>query len=204
VSPFADDHYVLKRQILRLWGEGFGIYDPQGTKVLQADEPPFRWRKEIRLTTPYGLNGSLGIFAQSFASFAARYDVVDLQAGTKIGGLQRKWLHSMMRDEWSVLDVWDREVGQVIEDSMGLALVRRFALGLIPQNYDLVVGGRKVVDLRQSFNPFTYHLQIDFLVPPAHFDRRLGFAAAVLLGAVEGRQGSERGAVESLVDVSPF
>ena len=84
-----------------------------------------------------------------------------------------------------------RSYGQVLEDSVALGLIRRFASNLVPQSYDLIVGGTKVADLRQNFNPFTYHLRIEFGVPPAAFDRRLGLAAAVLLGVIEGRQGRE-------------
>ena len=53
----------------------------------------------------------------------------------------------------------------------------------------MIVGGKKVVDFKQNFNPLTYHLNVDFLVPAAEFDRRLGLAAAVLLAAIEGKQG---------------
>lgn len=198
--PLDGKRYVLKRQLLKIFGEGFGIYDERGTKVLQADEPPFRWKREI------GLRGlgvePLLIQANSIADFAARYDVFEGGARTKIGALQRKWLHSFLRDEWTVLDAWDRPVGQVVEDSQPLAALRRFGAGLIPQNYDLFVNGQKVMDLRQNFNPFTYHLRMDFLVPSPAFNRRLGIAAAVLLGAVEGRQRSELGAVGDLVDLA--
>jgi hypothetical protein len=68
-------------------------------------------------------------------------------------------------------------------------LVRRFLLNLIPQNYDLLVDGRRVADFRQNFNPFSYHLNIDFSEDTqGRVDRRLGIAAAVLIAAIEGRQ----------------
>lgn len=192
VSPFDGQHYVLKQRLLRLFGRGFGIYDASGQLVLQANETPFRWREELRLSGGYGMNQELiGIFGRSVFDFGATYDVVDLTNGSKIGALQRLGLQSLVRDEWVVLDAWDREIGRMQEDTLGLALVRRFLASLIPQNYDLLIGGQKVVDLRQNFNPFTYHLHIDFLTPPQHFDRRLGLAAAVLLGAIEGRQRRE-------------
>ena len=197
-----ENRYVLKRQLLRVFGRGFGIYDERNALVLQADEAFFRIREEIRLRGGYGTADSIGIFAQSVFSFAATYDVVDLTNDAMIGGLRRKWLQSTLRDEWTLLDPWGREIGTVIEDSMGLALLRRFLVSLVPQNYDLFVGGRKVVDLRQNFNPFTYHLNIDFLVPPAEFDRRLGIAAAVLLGAVEGRQQGGSNPIGDMVDIA--
>ena len=189
MPPFDGSHYVLKRQLLKFIGRGFGIYDPAGNQILQADETPLQWREELRLYGGLGMRQELiGIFARSYVNFAATYDIVDMTNGHKIGAFGRRWLHSMVRDEWTFLDHMDRQIGVVIEDSLGLALLRRTVAILVPQNYDLVVGNQKVVDFRQNFNPFTYHLNINFLTPPAHFDRRLGIAAAVLLGTIEGRQ----------------
>jgi hypothetical protein len=46
-----------------------------------------------------------------------------------------------------------------------------------------------VVDLRQRFNPFVYNLEIDFRENTNNaFDMRMGFAAASLIAAIEGRQ----------------
>jgi len=80
-------------------------------------------------------------------------------------------------------------VGKLFEDSMGLALVRRFLTNLIPQNYDITFGTNRVADLKQAFNPFSYQLNIDFSMDINKvLDRRLGVAAGILLAAVEGRQ----------------
>lgn len=95
----------------------------------------------------------------------------------------------MLRDEWEILDVNDNVRGKLFEDSMGLALLRRFLSNLIPQNYDMLFGETRVADYKQNFNPFTYELNIDFSMDTAgQLDRRLGIAAGILLAAVEGRQ----------------
>jgi hypothetical protein len=69
-------------------------------------------------------------------------------------------------------------------------MIRRLLLGsLLPQNYDILLGSSRVADLRQRFNPFRYELELDFTMDTAqHLDRRLGIAAGILLGAIEGRQ----------------
>jgi hypothetical protein len=106
-----------------------------------------------------------------------------------VGALRRKGLASILRDEWEVLDVGDNVVGKLFEDSMGLALVRRFLSNLIPQNYDITFGTNRVADLKQNFNPFSYQLNLDFSMDVNKLlDRRLGVAAGILLAAVEGRQ----------------
>lgn len=78
----------------------------------------------------------------------------------------------------------------LFEDSMGLALLRRFLLGSwLPQNYDITLGETRVADLKQNFNLFRYELNLDFSMDPSQrLDRRLGIAAGILLAAVEGRQ----------------
>ena len=186
---FLHDRYLLKRQLLKLVGASFNIYDPGGTQVLQANQKGFKLKEDIRLLGGPGLQQELvGIFARQVMDFSAAYDVVDLTTNTKIGALRRKGFRSIVRDEWLVLDPWDREIGKVIEDSMALALVRRFLTNLVPQNYDLLLGTTRAVDLKQNFNPFSYHLNVVFEVPATQFDRRVGLATAVLIAAIEGRQ----------------
>jgi hypothetical protein len=96
----------------------------------------------------------------------------------------------MLRDEWQVLDANDNQIGVLFEDSMGMALLRRFLLGSwLPQNYDITLGETRVADLKQNFNLFRYELNLDFSMDPSQqLDRRLGIAAGILLAAVEGRQ----------------
>jgi hypothetical protein len=189
-SVFNHDHYVIKRQLLKLIGASFNIYDPSGVQVLQANQKGFKLKEDIRLLGGPGLQQEvLGIFARQIIDFSAAYDVVDLATNQKIGALRRKGLSStFIRDEWTLLDPWDKEIGIVQEDSIALGLVRRFVTNLVPQNYDAIVNGQKVVDFKQNFNPFSYHLNVEFLVPSATIDRRIGLAAAILLAAIEGKQ----------------
>jgi uncharacterized protein YxjI len=75
------------------------------------------------------------------------------------------------------------------EDTMELALLRRLLLSILPQNYDINVGGQRVADIKQRFNLFRYELDIDFQMDPGKgIDRRLGIAAGILLAIIEGRQ----------------
>jgi hypothetical protein len=129
------------------------------------------------------------IKARSIMDFSAAYDVYDSTTQQKVGMLKRKGLASIARDEWSVCDVNDVEYGKLIEDSMALALVRRLLTNLIPQNYDLLIGGQRVIDYRQNFNPFNYNLTIDrSFDKTGQVDPRMVIACAVLLAAIEGRQ----------------
>jgi hypothetical protein len=186
---FQYNQYLLKRQVFALTGK-FRFFEPGGKLVLFSEQKMFKLREDIRVYSDESkAQEVLMIKARQIIDFSAAYDVVDSATGQKVGALRRKGLASILRDEWEVLDAGDTVVGKLFEDSMGMALLRRFLSNLIPQNYDIVLGTDRVADLKQNFNPFTYELNIDFGMDINHrLDRRLGLAAGILLAAVEGRQ----------------
>lgn len=187
---FMYDQYLLKRQVLALTGK-FRIYNPNGTLVLFSEQKMFRLREDIRVYADESkMQEVLQIKARQIIDFSAAYDVIDVTEGVKVGTLRRRGWKSMMRDEWEVLDANEQVIGLLFEDNIILALLRRLLLGsLLPQNYDLTIGERRVADLRQRFNLFAYHLDLDFS-PDAgrQLDRRVGIAAGILLAAIEGKQ----------------
>ena len=133
---------------------------------------------------------ALVIQARQVIDFSAAYDVVDPATNTKIGALQRKGLKSILKDEWIFLDANDQQIGVIKEDNMFLALVRRFLADLIPQTYLGAIGGEPVCLFKQNFNPFVMKIHLDFSMDQKGLlDRRLGLAAAILLCAIEGKQG---------------
>ena len=187
---FQHPSYLLKRQAIALAGK-FRVYDPAGRLVMFSEQKMFKWREDIRVYADENKTQEvLSIKARQIVDFSAAYDVVDTASNQKVGALRRKGLRSILRDEWEVLDASDNVRGLLFEDSMGLALLRRFLLGAwLPQNYDITVGDTRAADLKQRFNPFRYELDLDFRMDTAQrLDRRLGIAAAILLAAEEGKQ----------------
>jgi uncharacterized protein YxjI len=151
----------------------------------------FKLREDIRVYSDESKSQEiLSIKARQILDFSAAYDVVDTQAGAQVGVLRRKGLKSIVRDEWEVLDANENPLGVLWEDNMTLAMLRRLVAGtLLPQNYDLLIGGNIVADLKQRFNLFRYEMDLDFTMDTAgQLDRRLGIAAAILLAIIEGRQ----------------
>jgi uncharacterized protein YxjI len=185
------DRYLLKRQVLKLVGSSFRIYDPAGQMVMYVHQKGFRLKEDIRVYSDEAKSTELlTIRARQIMDFSAAYDVVDATSGEKVGALKRKGWSSLVRDSWILMDAGDREVGQIEEDQMALALVRRFLTNLVPQSFDINLSGAKVCDLRQRFNPFLYQLEIDLTSDRNRtLDRRMAFASAILLSAIEGRQG---------------
>ena len=184
--------YLLKRQAIALTGK-FRFYDPAGRLVMFSEQKMFRLREDIRVYDSEDKSREvLSVKARQIMDFSAAYDVMDTELNQKVGVLRRKGLRSILRDEWEVLDANDRLIGQLFEDSVAMALLRRLLLGSwLPQNYDLTVGETRVADLKQNFNLFRYELNLDFSMDTTHrLDRRVGIAAGILLAAVEGKQDS--------------
>lgn len=191
-TAFQYDHYLLKRQVLALTGK-FRIYGPNEQLLLYSQQKMFKLKEDIRVFSDESMMQELlHIQARQVIDFSAAYDVVDSAYQTKVGVLRRKGLRSMMRDEWEVLDAYDQPIGILQEDSVGYALLRRLLLGsLLPQKYDLLMREQPVADFTQRFHLFGYHLDLDFSMDSSRqLDRRLGIAAAILLGTIEGKQSS--------------
>ena len=187
---FQGNRYLLKRQVFALTGK-FRVYDPGGNLLLFSEQKLFRLREDIRVFADEAKTREvLQIKARQIVDFSAAYDVIDSAANQKAGALRRKGFRSMLRDEWEVLDVNDNVIGLLYEDNVGLAMLRRLVLGsLLPQNYDITLGGTRVADLKQRFNLFAYQLDLDFSMDTgSRLDRRVGIAAGILLAAIEGKQ----------------
>ncbi|MCK7483274.1 MAG: hypothetical protein M0C28_44175 [Candidatus Moduliflexus flocculans] len=189
---FQFPSYLLQRQVFALTGK-FRVHDPSGNLVMFSEQKMFKLREDIRVYSDENKTQEvLSIKARQIIDFSAAYDVVDTAYNQKVGTLRRKGWSSMLRDEWQVLDANDNQIGVMFEDSMGMALLRRFLLGSwLPQNYDITLGETRVADLKQNFNLFRYELNLDFSMdPPNGWTAALGIAAGILLAAVEGRQSS--------------
>jgi len=187
---FQHQKYLLQRQVFALTGK-FRFYDPMGNLVMFSEQKMFKLREDIRVYADENKTQEvLSIKARQIIDFSAAYDVVDTAFNQKIGTLRRQGWNSMLRDEWQVLDANEVQIGVLFEDSMGLAMLRRFLLGSwLPQNYDITFGEQRVADLKQRFNLFRYELDIDMSMDTAgQLDPRMGIAAGILLAAIEGRQ----------------
>jgi len=188
---FDGNEYLIRRKVLTILGAKFHVYDAQGNIVLFSQQKAFKLREDIRIYADESkADERLWIKARQIIDFSAAYDVVDAKTQQKLGALRRKGLKSILRDSWELLDQNDHPVGKIEEDNMGLAVIRRFLTNLVPQSFDVSVGGKTVARYKQRFNPFILKLEVH-LEPAAReaLDARMFLAAGILLAAVEGRQG---------------
>jgi len=190
---FTHPKYLVRKKFWKVFGAAFHIYDPQGELAFYSKQKAFKLREDIRLFTDESLTTEvLTIQARSILDFSAAYDVVDASTGQKVGALKRKGFTSMFRDSWILMDAEDNEIGKARENSLFGAMLRRW-MNIIPQKYTIsTTDGAPLASMRQRFNPFVQKLDIDFAADTeGQLDRRLGLAAAVLMVAIEGRQGQD-------------
>lgn len=189
-SVFTHPTYTVSRQIFKLLGAAFHIYDPNGNVAFYSKQKAFKLKEDIRVYTGEDMrNEILTIKAKNIIDFSAAYDIFDPTTQTKVGVLKRKGMKSILKDEWIIMDANEKQIGLIQEDSMMLALIRRFLTNLVPQSFDGTINGQKVCHFKQNFNPFVTKITLDFSMDINNLlDRRLGIAAAVLLCAIEGKQ----------------
>jgi hypothetical protein len=193
-ARFGHQTYLVRKKFWQFFGASFYVYDPSGEIVLFSKMKAFKLKEDIRVfTDETRQTEALSIQARSVLDFSGSYDVYDSSTGQRVGALRRKGLKSSFyKDEWVIMDAAESEVGLIQEENAFLALLRKYLLGkLIPQSFNVQLGGRTVATFNQHFNLFATKLTLDFSHDPGRqFDRRLGIAAGILLCAIEGKQDS--------------
>ena len=187
---FEIEQYTIRKKFFKLLGQAFHIYDRSGQVVFYSKLKALKLKEDIRLYTGEDMATEvLTIKARQILDISATYDVVDPRTGQKVGALKRRGIKSFLRDEWAILDATDHEIGLIQEDSLMLALLRRFVTNLIPQDFHGTVNNAPVFFFKRHFNLFVLRMDMDFSRDQGRLlDRRLGLAAAILLTAIEGRQ----------------
>ena len=191
---FGHQNYVITKKLLQAFGGTFYLYDSGENLVLWASQKAFKLKEDFRIYSDENKSQELlRVGARSILDFSAAYDVFDSATGQKIGAFKRQGLKSsFVQDTWTLMDWNDAEIGVCQEDSAVMGLIRRHvehASWLMPQRYDITVGGQQIATFQQNRNPFSSRMEIRFNLPNPAYDRRLILALAMLLEAIEGKQG---------------
>ena len=189
LSPWGA-HFVAKKALFSFMGQSFRLYGPEGNLQFFVKQKAFKLKEEITVFADEAQSKPmLRIKARGIMDTSATYDVTDAATGEVLGALKRHGLKSLFRDEWSILAAGSDEViGKVQEDTGILALVRRFLIKIIPQSFQISLGGVKAGIIKQRFTLFALTYDVDLAVGEANLDPRMGVATTVLLLAIEGRQ----------------
>ena len=186
----ATYNYLIRRRFWTLFGAKFDIYDAAGRQIGFSKQKAFKLKEDIRVFTDESATEPfLLIQARNIIDFSAAYDVFD-RAGVRLGTWKRKGWKSLMRDTWVVEDGEGREVATLQEESLFLALVRRFICTLIPQKFNLLSAeGQYYARYERCFNPFIQK-QRTTIYAGSPISPMLVLGGAILLSAVEGQQQS--------------
>lgn len=192
IKAAPGERYTVRRQVFKVFGGGFDVYDASGIPVGYCKQRAFRLKEDMRVYTDRSEQTMLfRIAARQVIDFGATYDV-SLPSGDLIGSIRRKGLKSLLRDEWLVLNPRGEHIATLMEDSGWLAIARRsvelFAL-ISPQKFSLTAAeGTRIARFRQHFNPFVYRLGIGIDADHEAIDDLMVLATGCLVAAVEGRQ----------------
>ncbi|SES93063.1 hypothetical protein [Paenibacillus sp. NFR01] len=188
-QAFAQSEFTIRKKVFSIMGAKLHIYNHAEELVFYSQMKAFKLKEDIALYTDESMTRELlRIKARNVIDFSATYDVQDSETGEHVGSLRRRGLKSMVKDEWIIMDAGGKEIGLIKENSLFMALLRRF-ITLIPQKYNIEMDGEAIPAFRQNFNPFVTKIIADFSEDRrGKLDRRLGLAAGILLCAVEGKQ----------------
>jgi len=159
------------------------VTDADGGEVCHVRKKKFRLREELvlwadeRETQPYAR-----VKARNVVDFGGFYEVLD-EGERPVGALRRQGMQSMLRVRWEVLDADGTTLAVVQEDSVALALLRRFAGLPVPVGFVFTApGGGPVGRHKRRFGiRDVYDLDVDGLDP------RLAIAQGIALDVLEQR-----------------
>jgi len=183
------NQYMIREKFWKIFGNKFWFEDVDEKRYGFCEQKRFKLKEDIRIYVDESKSQEwLKIKQKQIVDAWGGYDIVDSGSGEHIGTVRRKFWASVLRTRWHLLDAAGNEVGMLIEDSMGYALVRRIFLGrLLPKKFHIEIGGGgEFVTMRQMFNPFIKKLVVN--IPPSHpLDRRFIAGLAIVIAAIDGR-----------------
>jgi len=185
---FSHSTYVFRRKVFRIFGGFFQIFDEYGQQIMHSEQASFKIREDFSVYASDTNQPLLRIKTPQMLDLGSTYYVTDSQTMESVGALRRKFLKSMFKDEWTILDASGQEIGKLTEKSILGALLSRF-MNLIPQTYSIQTGEEfPLAIIKQHFNPFVLKYTMTMIEPKPEIDRRLMIAAGILIAAIERRQ----------------
>ena len=183
------NQYMIREKFWKIFGNKFWFEDVDEKRYGFCEQKRFKLKEDIRIYMDETKSHEwLKIKQKQIVDAWGGYDIMDSVSGEHIGTVRRKFWASVLRTRWHLLDAAGNEVGILIEDSMGYALVRRIFLGILPRKFHVEIGGvAEFVTIRQMFNPFIKKLVVN--IPPNHpLDRRFIAGLAIVIAAIDGRR----------------
>ncbi|MET0779498.1 MAG: hypothetical protein ABWY71_01550 [Candidatus Saccharimonadales bacterium] len=177
---------------------------PSDTPVGFIHMKAWKLKEDIRLYSDELMQQELlRIAARNAIDFSGTYDVIDSQSKQHIASLKRKGMKStFVRDHWLILDAQGNEIGETVETSGGLALIRRWigvipiagplaelGLAFVPQTYEIThkqpTGNKHAAHITHRKNPLIVKINLDTTGAEVPIDPRVSVAMTALLSTID-------------------
>jgi hypothetical protein len=193
----------FRRKFWKIFGAEIRMTDVNGVHLLGVIKmKAWKLKEDIRLyRDEAGQQELMRIGARSVIDFGATYDVFDSTTNQQIFSLRRKGLKStFIRDHWLIFDANGTQIGDVIETSGTLAILRRWLgdigdliFSFVSQTYDINYGtlaGQQLLvgKIVHRKNPFIVKMGLDTTMAQADVDPRLPVAIASLLSVIDANK----------------
>ena len=182
----------VQRQFMQLIGTNIRTFDANDQLICFAKAKAFKLREEITFykdetkTTPL-----FTAKARNIIDFSPTFDMFD-PSGVLFGSLKREGMMSTFaQDHWFILDKDGQQIGDIIEDSLMLGVIRRhieLVAYFIPQTYSVKFGAVEVAEITQRKNPFLVKYDYEIDTEVWQKNELLCLAISSLLAVVEARQ----------------
>jgi uncharacterized protein YxjI len=196
---------ILVQQVFKPIANEYRISVPtagsteEGTPVLFVKQKKLKVKEDIRFRLdPDAAEHVFMIKAKTAFEFRGRYAVTDA-AENVIGSLEKSFAKSLLRSHWIVRDANGEELFNSQEDSIVIALIRRF-IGLVPYlgtigfllqwipfNFSLDRGAARIGSYHRVLGQFRDRYVLELTDEAREIDRRLLVAFAIALDALQDR-----------------
>ncbi|MHC4479806.1 MAG: hypothetical protein ACYS1C_02405 [Planctomycetota bacterium] len=194
IEPFAAKRYTVRGRVFGLFGRlRVEAEDgrPVASGIVRSHWSTFSisHRSSYSISVVSGERPEREHFVIQARPKSRLSDVVDVASGERIGALRRKDWVPLARDQWTVFDAEDKEIGVIREESVGRAWLNRLWPEAVSRRFRGEVEGRQVCTLRELRSLFAMKIEVDCSDDVSGaMDPRLVIAVALLLCTL-GRQG---------------
>jgi len=187
---WAQNHYRIRKKVLAFTNQ-YWIEDSQERTLGYAKQKAFKLKEDIRIFTDETMKTELfKIKQQEILDVRMTCAVTDSNTNQVLGYVKRKALSSMFsRSEWEILDPYRNLIGGIYEDKTSGGMRRWMPGGaLLPIKSQLILNNYPVADINQQFKMIGDVWDINCILVPPYFDRRVLLACALLMGMIERQQ----------------
>jgi uncharacterized protein YxjI len=178
---FDASHYEVRQKIR--FGNKYNVYEGDGEDpILASAQKRFRLKEDFRFEDPSTGEELFRVKASSILDVASAYDIVDSRTDEHVGSVKRSAM-SFAKHEYALLDSEGTRVATIREDSVPMAVLRRYVTTLIPFSYDIVdPSGATLGSVAEAFS-LRDRYSVD--LTGGDLDPRLAVIATVVIDAIE-------------------